>query len=396
MVDSGGVAATNPSTIKRRIYPLLMADATALASATALSPGTAISVWGASVSALIQHMSDCAFFTIHMQIISPGRNDGTRYLCGHSRGFHTHYVLVDAEDDDGGTKPFLIGLTVGPVPAVCSLATGTSRHPPPCMSLHFVFGIRFTRTESIAPLKKYNDDRNPSVLCSDDIADTSTAFAGSSRYNSSLAINDKYTYVLRLKLYNLKQKANLQKLGNFLLTNFPLFSSHKSSILFTLFTHPPTKIIFLGGRKISIIFLVLHQILESLFPRLDLRYLEYGGFMCVLPFETPIVQEVGLLLRPRDRLFQASLDVGIFASNILTPGLKVGIFGTFRIPSMHVVELFPLLGALLPRKIQVSTLKCKSNRHQEINFVRRQGRIFGTFFDISEIHSLHIAKALKS
>jgi hypothetical protein len=46
MVDSGGVAATNPSTIKRRIYPLLMADATALASATALSPATAISVWG--------------------------------------------------------------------------------------------------------------------------------------------------------------------------------------------------------------------------------------------------------------------------------------------------------------------------------------------------------------
>jgi hypothetical protein len=60
----------------------------------------------AFVSALIQHMSDCAFFTIHMQI-SPGRNDGTRCLRGHSRDFHTHYVLVDAEDDDEGTKPLL-------------------------------------------------------------------------------------------------------------------------------------------------------------------------------------------------------------------------------------------------------------------------------------------------
>jgi hypothetical protein len=36
VVDSGGVAATNPSAIKRRIYPLFMADA-ALASSAALS-----------------------------------------------------------------------------------------------------------------------------------------------------------------------------------------------------------------------------------------------------------------------------------------------------------------------------------------------------------------------
>jgi hypothetical protein len=55
----------------------------------------------------------------------------------------------------------------------------------------FCIWHRFTRIESIAPLKKHNDDRIPSVLCSDDIADTSTAFAGSSRYNSSLAMNDK-------------------------------------------------------------------------------------------------------------------------------------------------------------------------------------------------------------
>jgi hypothetical protein len=49
-----------------------------------------------------------------MQIISPGRNDGTRYLRGHSRGFHTHYVLVDAEDDDEGTKPLLNWINSGP------------------------------------------------------------------------------------------------------------------------------------------------------------------------------------------------------------------------------------------------------------------------------------------
>jgi hypothetical protein len=44
------------------------------------------------------------------------------------------------------------------------------------------------------------------------------------------------------------------------------------------------------------------------------------------------------------------------------------VSGPFHVPC---IELFPLLGALLPRKIQVWTLKCKSNSHQEKNIVWR-------------------------